>query len=59
MQSYKSIGDSDAIEGCGSSYLLTLSSRTQYYQLLRKWDRVMENCDLQQTTDVITKGKIV
>lgn len=54
-KSYKSIGDSDAIEGCGSSYLLNLSSRTQYYQQLRKWDRVMENCDLQQTTEVISK----
>uniref|UniRef100_A0A2H8TWI9 non-specific serine/threonine protein kinase n=2 Tax=Melanaphis sacchari TaxID=742174 RepID=A0A2H8TWI9_9HEMI len=54
-ESYKSIGDSDAIEGCGSSYLLNLSSRTQYYQQLRKWDRVMENCDLQQTTEEISK----
>ncbi|KAE9539511.1 hypothetical protein AGLY_004763 [Aphis glycines] len=54
-ESYKSIGDSDAIEGCGSSYLLNLSSRTQYYQQLRKWDRVMENCDLQQTTELISK----
>ncbi|XP_026809071.1 serine-protein kinase ATM isoform X1 [Rhopalosiphum maidis] len=54
-ESYKSIGDCDAIEGCGSSYLLNLSSRTQYYQQLRKWDRVMENCDLQQTTELISK----
>ncbi|XP_029344827.1 serine-protein kinase ATM [Acyrthosiphon pisum] len=54
-ESYKRIGDSDAIEGCGSSYLLNISSRTQYYQQLRKWDRVMENCDLQQTTEVISK----
>ncbi|XP_060874698.1 serine-protein kinase ATM isoform X2 [Metopolophium dirhodum] len=54
-ESYKRIGDSDAIEGCGSNYLLNISSRTQYYQQLRKWDRVMENCDLQQTTEVISK----
>ncbi|VVC40821.1 Hypothetical protein CINCED_3A017263 [Cinara cedri] len=52
-ESYKSIGDPDAVEGCGSSYLLSLSSRTQYYQLIRKWDRVMENCDLQQTSNIV------
>ncbi|XP_050425429.1 serine-protein kinase ATM isoform X2 [Adelges cooleyi] len=46
-EAYTNIGDCDAIEGCGSAHLLTLPSRTHYYQLLGKWDRVMESCDLQ------------
>ncbi|XP_050523942.1 serine-protein kinase ATM isoform X2 [Daktulosphaira vitifoliae] len=54
-KAYKNIGDFDAIEGCGSSHLLTVPSRSNYYQILGKWDHVMENCDLQLNKNTVDK----
>ncbi|KAF4528155.1 hypothetical protein B566_EDAN016919, partial [Ephemera danica] len=41
LQSYKNIGDPDAVYGCGMSRLLDPQSRMWYFEHCNKWDRVM------------------
>jgi ataxia telangiectasia mutated family protein len=41
LQSYKNIGDPDAVYGCGMSRLLDLQSRVWYFEHCDKWNRVM------------------
>lgn len=40
-EAYKKIGDTDAIHGCGMSYILDTRSRIDYYKNTGHWDKVL------------------
>ncbi|XP_059474247.1 serine-protein kinase ATM [Neocloeon triangulifer] len=46
VQSYKSIGDPDAIYGCGMSRLLDRESQIHYFEHCKRWDKVLLLQDL-------------
>lgn len=47
MQAYRSIGDLDALNGCGISFLLKPHFRVEHYKDHNKWDQVTHHYALQ------------
>ncbi|CAH0387846.1 unnamed protein product [Bemisia tabaci] len=46
-QAYTSLGDIDAVKGCGSYHLLDVDSHVEYYRQTSQWQKVLEEQDLQ------------